>query len=207
MPKHKGNHARRPKAKNGADGKMEIKITCRGADTAILEDLYPFQGGLKSLSEENYQKLKTIIAGKYGFSFPFAVWKDKNTLWIEDGHQRRTALVRMKKEGYKIPRLPIDYIEAADEQEAKEKILLATSQYGTMDGESLNNFLMESGLEFPELKNLIALPEIDLDRFVDKYFPPELTEAPEPQIDKAAELQKKWKTARGQIWEISKDFK
>jgi DNA modification methylase len=32
---------------------------------------------------------------------------------------------------------------------------------------------------------------------------PEL-EAPEPQLDKAAELQKKWQTARGQIWEIGK---
>ena len=29
-------------------------------------------------------------------------------------------------------------------------------------------------------------------------------EAPEPKIDQAAELQKKWKTARGQIWEIGK---
>jgi hypothetical protein len=29
-------------------------------------------------------------------------------------------------------------------------------------------------------------------------------EAPEPQLDKAAQLQKKWKTKRGQIWEIGR---
>ena len=27
-----------------ADGKMEVRVTCRGADTAALGDLVPFQG-------------------------------------------------------------------------------------------------------------------------------------------------------------------
>jgi len=35
-------------------------------------------------------------------------------------------------------------------------------------------------------------------------FAPAEAEAPEPKLDQAAELQKKWKTARGQIWEIGK---
>ena len=148
-----------------------VRVTCRGADLADLATLRPFQGDLKRLSEENYEKLKTAIL-KYGFSFPMAVWKDGGRMLCIDGHQRDKVLKRMEQEGYRIPRLPVDYIEAKNEKEAKEKILLATSQYGEMDGESLNNFLMESGLEFPELKSLIALPEIDLDRFSDQYFPP-----------------------------------
>ena len=148
-----------------------VRVTCRGADLADLATLRPFQGDLKRLSEENYEKLKTAIL-KYGFSFPMAVWKDGGRMLCIDGHQRDKVLKRMEQEGYRIHRLPVDYIEAKNEKEAKEKILLATSQYGEMDGESLNNFLMESGLEFPELKSLIALPEIDLDRFSDQYFPP-----------------------------------
>lgn len=35
-------------------------------------------------------------------------------------------------------------------------------------------------------------------------FAPDLPEAPEPKIDQAAKLQKKWKTALGQIWQIGK---
>ena len=180
-----------------------IKITCQGAALIDLDKITFFQENLKSLSDNNFQKLKNSII-RYGISFPFYVWKRNGKFNCIDGHQRQRVLLEMRKENYKIPPLPVDWIDAKDEKEAKEKILLATSQYGEMDGESLNNFLMESGLEFPELKNLIALPEIDLDIFSDKYFPPEVAEVPEPQIDKTAELQKKWKTARGQIWKIGK---
>jgi site-specific DNA-methyltransferase (adenine-specific) len=41
-----------------------------------------------------------------------------------------------------------------------------------------------------ELRKLGLLPNVD--------------EGPEPQLDRAAELQEKWKTERGQIWEIGK---
>lgn len=45
--------------------------------------------------------------------------------------------------------------------------------------------------------------ESELRKVLGDFAPPE-AEAPEPKLDKAAELQKKWKTARGQIWEIGK---
>lgn len=177
-----------------------IQVTCRGAGIATLEELNSLQGHLKNLSEWNYQKLRGAITGKHGFSFPFAVWRNKRKLWTVDGHQRLAALLRMKEEGYKIPPLPIDYVEARNIKEAKEKILLATSQYGRMTEESLGEFLKAGDLNIADLKELVALPEIDLE----KLGSSSISEAPEPQIDKAAELQKKWKTARGQIWEIGK---
>ena len=48
MAKLKERYSRQPKAKNEADGsRMEIRVTCRGADIATLADLNPFQGDLK----------------------------------------------------------------------------------------------------------------------------------------------------------------
>lgn len=91
--------------------KKEIKVSCQGAATATLEDLYPLQGDLKSLPEESYQKLKRALI-KYGFSFPLFVWRHKAKLFTLDGHQRDRALKRMKEEGFRIPRLPVDYIQA-----------------------------------------------------------------------------------------------
>lgn len=52
--------------------------------------------------------------------------------------------------------------------------------------------------------------EVDLEKFFHENELAEILKgivstdmtAPEPQIEKAAELQKKWQTARGQIWEI-----
>ena len=50
-----------------ADGKMEVRVTCRGADLADLSDLIQIQGDLKSLSTEDFGKLKKSIL-KYGIS-------------------------------------------------------------------------------------------------------------------------------------------
>jgi site-specific DNA-methyltransferase (adenine-specific) len=51
--------------------------------------------------------------------------------------------------------------------------------------------------------------DVDLSQFwndaeLRKLIGQEFEEAPEPQMDRAAELQQKWGTARGQIWEIGK---
>ena len=51
--------------------------------------------------------------------------------------------------------------------------------------------------------------DVDLSQFwndaeLRKLIGQEYEEAPEPQMDRAAELQQKWGTARGQIWEIGK---
>lgn len=54
-----------------------IKISCSTKDYLPLDTLVEFQGDLKSLSEENYQKLKSEIL-QTGFAFPIYVWKSKD---------------------------------------------------------------------------------------------------------------------------------
>ncbi len=57
---------------------------------------------------------------------------------------------------------------------------------------------LEAGVELGDLFDKGELDELMAD------LEPEPGEAPEAQIDKADELQQKWGTARGQLWEIGK---
>jgi hypothetical protein len=56
----------------------------------------------------------------------------------------------------------VDWIEAKDEKEAKEKILLISSQYGKMTEDSLYQFIAGS-LDINELLPLIEFPQLDLE--------------------------------------------
>lgn len=134
-----------------------ISIRCSGADAIRLSELLGMQGKLKSLPEKNYQKLKKIIL-KYGFSEPISVWKNCGKYWILNGHQRLETLTRLDKEGFEIPEIPINYVQAKSSKEAKEKILALTSQYGVMSLDSLSDFIADNALDlshddfvFPEL--------------------------------------------------------
>lgn len=152
-------------AKHGDMFEMEtIIVTCRAKEKISLNDLTSFQGELKSLSKLDFEKLKASIL-RYGISFPFFVYRHTGKYYILDGHQRVRVLRELRDGGYQIPKLPVDFIEAKNKKEAKEKILLLSSQYGKLTEETLHNFIVEAELDFPELKELIQFPGIDLDHF------------------------------------------
>jgi len=139
----------------------EIRVTCQGADLVDLEQLYPLQGSLKSLSDRNYKKLRQVIIEE-GISFPFFVWKQRSKLWTLDGHQRDRTLNMMAMEGWRIPKVPVDYIEADDVKHAKKKILLISSQYGKMTETSLVEFAEAADLDLGELNSVVDFPAVDL---------------------------------------------
>jgi ParB-like chromosome segregation protein Spo0J len=118
----------------------EIKIKCKVADGMALDELYEFQGELKTISDDELDKLKKSIV-KYGFSFPIFVWKSK----VLDGHQRLKAVKQLVSDGYKIKgnTLPVVRIEAKDEKEAAEKLLLINSRYAKIDQEVFQVFTFE----------------------------------------------------------------
>lgn len=147
----------------------QIEIKCQGSDLIEIDELTEFQGKLKKLSEEAYQRLKHSILS-LGFSFPVAVWKYRNKSMILDAHQRVTALKRMRSEGYIIPKLPVVWVEAENPQEAARKVLAATSQYGEVQVDGLHYFMEEFNLEMPDLENTFKFPEIDFDSFRMTYF-------------------------------------
>ena len=98
----------------GKSLKKIIRITCDTASMMPLDDLAAFQGKLKSITEAEFEKLKSAII-KYGFSFPVFVWR-KNIL---DGHQRVQAVKRLIEEGYELENgmLPVALIDAKDRKE------------------------------------------------------------------------------------------
>lgn len=146
-----------------------VQISCQAAATVPYAKIKPFQGELKSLSKESFAKLKGLIL-RNGVTAPIHVWKSKGELYNLDGHQRCLVFGQLQKEGYKIPPVPIVYVQAKDLKQAKQILLSNVSQYGKVEDEGLYEFLHESGIEFAELVSVFELPKFDLERFGKGYF-------------------------------------
>lgn len=129
---------------------MQISITCRGADSLPIDAIEDFQGNLKKRSKKDIELIIKSIEN-YGFSFPFFVWNGSGHNYCLDGHGRIQALCEMRKRGISLPLFPVAYIEAADEAEAKQKLLRLNSQYGQMSIDSVMEFTDGLEVNFDEL--------------------------------------------------------
>lgn len=149
----------------------EIKITCQGQKYLPIDQLKTFQGNLKELHEDEYEKLKRSIL-KYGFSFPVFVWQG----YMLDGHQRVFTVNKLLSEGYTIGDIPVVEIEAKDKTEAAEKLLVLNSHYAKITDEGLYEFVNEMELDFESLAGDLELSDFDMDRFVEGYMKDEKEE-------------------------------
>lgn len=149
----------------------EIKIKCHGSMTLELSQLEIIQGDLKDLSKKNFEKLKKQIIER-GFSAPFFIWKDVSGPTVKykllDGTQRCRVLNEMKRDGWKIPRLPACEIEAENIHEAKRKLLAFASEYGNMTQDGLFAF-SHGDIALPELEDF-RFPEINLKSFAEDFY-------------------------------------
>lgn len=170
-----------------------VKITCSGASTAEYTSIKPLQGSLKKLSNANYEKLKKEIV-ELGFSEPISVWKAPDALYALNGHQRLTTLGKMEKEGFYIPQVPINWIEANDTKEAKKKILALTSQYGEMTQDGLFEFMKAADLTLKEIREDFRFPEVDFGKFEREFFEEQIEEdeIPEPPENPVTQLGDTW---------------
>lgn len=140
-----------------------IRVECTGAATVPLEKIIPLQGDLKTISPEKLRKLKTSIID-YGISSPTQIWVDpEGNCFTLDGHQRLLAYRSLQKDGWIIPEIPVVYVEAKDTEEAREKVLIATSSYGEFSATGVEKFI-KSLKNRDRLKNNINLLNIDLNR-------------------------------------------
>jgi hypothetical protein len=135
-----------------------ISIKCETSETLEIAEMTEMQGGLKERTDIDYDKIKLSIC-KFGFSFPFFIWKNGNKNYLIDGHGRFATLCKMQKDGYIIPPLPVVYIQCKNKTEAKQKLLRLNSQYGRMTKESVLEFAEDLELNFDE----IALPDSVID--------------------------------------------
>lgn len=110
------------------------------------------QGNLKS--EQDINKLEFSMI-KRGIVFPFFLWiRDKDDYAIIDGSRRTKVLESLEKKGYKIEPLPYVPIEAHSLEDAKAKILLASSIYGSPTKSGFNNFA--SDIPISQLKKELS---------------------------------------------------
>lgn len=161
-----------------------IIVRCKAAERISIEKLTKFQGNLKTLSDKNRYKLLKSICLK-GFIAPFFIWQKDGINNLIDGTQRLTTLNYMKECGWEIPDLPVAYIEADSEEDAKSKLLSITSQMGEFNTDELNAWLTEMDDEIRESVRLVDTeisfieePEIEILEKEDKSS----TNDPEPCI-------------------------
>ena len=128
-----------------------ITIQCSGADKLPLDAIEDFQGNLKKRGKKEIDAIITSIE-KYGFSFPFFVWNGDGHNRCLDGHGRIQALAKMREDGYDLPLFPVAYVEAKDEDDAKQKLLRLNSQYGAMSIDSVLEFTDGIKVEWDELQ-------------------------------------------------------
>lgn len=147
----------------------QVRVAIGEKVNVEIEALEEFQGDLKDLTVENYEKAKKSIQD-LGFSFTPHVWKCKNKLYLIDGHQRVRTLKKMKEEGFKIPKIPIVIVQASGLKEAKKKVLAGTAQYGEMTNEGLYQFMSENDIGFDEVDDTFRFPELDMEKFEESFF-------------------------------------
>ncbi len=148
---------------------MNIKIhNPNNLPTIDYREVEEFQGNLKDLTKDNYAKLKKSIE-ENGFFIPMFLWKHKGKFKVLDAHQRLRVLKKENAQPYEIPYIEI---EAKDEQEAKKKLLLISSQYGTITREGLDEFAfdldddwMTDTLNFDNIFDFDKITEIEEDDY------------------------------------------
>ena len=108
-----------------------------GLPTAPLDSFLELQEDFKKSDPDKLSKLQMLIITR-GFKYAFKAWKDPDgKLWIIDAHQRRKALLALRKSGFTIPEIPYEPIFAADKKEAVEEIAAYNSEFATKNPDTL----------------------------------------------------------------------
>lgn len=153
--------------------KDTIKINCETKDFIKFEDLTEFQGNLKERTDEDINKIVKSIK-KYGFSFPFFVWKQGEINYLLDGHGRYKALEKLDSLGYFFPPLPVVYVDCKDEQSARDLLLRLNSHYGKMTKETVLDFIGDYEIDLSDLE--LPCGTIDFENNIDIDFGDKKTE-------------------------------
>lgn len=168
----------------------EIRITCKGTGEIELDEAKHFQGELKQISRKNLEKLKNRIL-KLGFNVPVFIWTDKaGKRYLLDGHQRTRALYELRAAGYKVPPIPYAEIYADNIDDAKDKLLGISSQYGDFTQDGLRQFIGDLKIDSD-----IRLPTGELK--IEQVRPPEDEQGDDDAPETAPKICRK-----GDLWEM-----
>lgn len=156
-----------------------IEVSVKDCSLYIpYKELKAFQGDLKKIEHESVEKLKKAII-RVGFCFPVFVWRNDGDYHLIDGHQRKIALTSLDADGWTIPKIPAVEIVAESINDAREKLLYATSQFGEFNTETAQSWLESLDSSVSDLVRLVDT-ELTLDLDFDLSLPEE-NNGPEPE--------------------------
>lgn len=104
---------------------------------APLDEFFDLQEDFKIPDLDKLSKLQMLILSR-GFKYAFKAWKDENgKLWIIDAHQRKKALLALRKAGFIVPDIPYEPISCESKKEAVEEIAAYNSEFATKNPDTL----------------------------------------------------------------------
>lgn len=147
------------------------KITSKVIKTELIkwkELQFIQQDDFKEWIGSGEQKLMDSIL-KYQFVDPFKVWEDNGILYCLDGKHRFLDLTKALDNGIAVPEmLPATFVDCADIKEAAELVLVYSSNYAKITQQGLLEFVKNFDLDFPDMANLLNIPEFDDIAFIGK---------------------------------------
>ncbi len=139
-----------------------VKILCETPDTLTLGGMTEFQGDLKKRTPKDIKALADSILSD-GLIMPFAVWHNPDGLNVLlDGHGRLAALTEIALQDKTVAEqpLPVLYIKAEDEAQARKSLLQITSSYGKINKEGAVRFCQKiPEYKAPAIKFLYTKPK------------------------------------------------
>lgn len=171
---------------------MKIRDRIKEFRRVPAKDLLPNPKNWRVHSEAQANALRGILADVGYVDALLARENGNGRLVLIDGHLRAETTPDME-----VPVLVLDVTE-----EEADKILATfdpLAAMATADAEKLEALLSEIETDSEDLQAM--LDELAEEAGIE-VEEPEIVD-PEPQIDRAEELRKKWKTKRGQLWEIT----
>jgi len=166
-----------------------------------INKLSPFEGNPRKISDRGLEILDKSVK-HYGITNPILAWqnpKKPGKYEILAGHQR---LKVFQKQGIK--EIPVIVLDIKDWHDAYSYLLMdnKSQDYSEWDFPMLKDLTVELDDGLIEDIEITGFEEGELEDIFG--YEGEEVEAPEPEIDRAEELQKKWETELGQIWKIGK---
>lgn len=143
-----------------------IHIAVHDGGLSELDDLHFFQDDLKSITPENMERLKREIV-ETGFAFTPHIWgnPEDSCKYILDGHHRVMALKELRAEGYEVPMIPTNMVEAKTIAEARRRVLQASSSYAKITEKGLAAFSIKADLNPEDIKIAFDFPSVDMVKF------------------------------------------
>ncbi len=155
------------KKKPTTEAPGQITVGCTGSELVLIENLVPFQGKFKGMTNIDKGRLRRQLV-REGITAAATVWKHrvggKVVLSLLDGHQRHDVLMTLQKEGWRVPPIPVNFTECANEAAARRTVMALASTYGKVNQDELVTFAGLAELNLPDLDKdkEFSFPDIDL---------------------------------------------